>query len=133
MLQTQEAAGNPPSVHVCCFSTGLRTHRRSISTSRSLRLQYPLFRFEDVRNNIDCVSGEMLLRFHFPDELGKRRVKRQDGRRWRKEEGAANGWHMWKKTRRWFERGSVKSARTRQMEISGRGGKIFQNLAPFRL
>lgn len=51
------------------WSTYTQTH--SISTSRSLRLQYPLFCFEDVRNNIDCVSGEMLLWFHFPDELGK--------------------------------------------------------------
>lgn len=47
------------------------TQTRCISSSRSLRLQYPLFCFEDVGENIDCVSGEMLLWFHFPDELGK--------------------------------------------------------------
>lgn len=99
-----------------------RTH--SISTRRSLRLQYPLFRFEDVRNNIDRVSGEMLLWFHFPDELGKRRGKWQDGRRCRKEEGAVNGWHMATNARSWLKMRLVKSTRTRQTEISGSGGKL---------
>lgn len=92
------------------------TQTHCISTSHSLRLQYPLSCFEDVRKSIN--SSEVLLLFHFPERLRKRRVMRQDGRRWtgmrRKVALMAGICH---RTQRGRWKRAWLSPRTRQMEI----------------
>lgn len=57
------------------------TQTHCISTSRSLRLQYPLFCFEDVGKNIDCLWWNVIV-VSLSGRIRKRRVMRQDGRWW---------------------------------------------------
>lgn len=93
------------------------TQTHCISTSHSLRLQYPLFCFEDVRKSIN--SREVLLWFPFPERLRKRRVMRQDGRWWtgmRRKVVLMGG--ICHRTQRGGWKGARLSRRTKQMEIS---------------
>lgn len=71
------------SLSLCIFSTGLHTHTLSptISTASVLGFNILCLALKMSRENIDWVSGEMLLWFPFPDVSGKRWGKRP-GKRW---------------------------------------------------